>query len=370
VALAATAAVNGFVTVHSWVWDISGNDFKLYYMAARIGTTFGWAHIYDRGLQASLWGQIQYQRPFNEYEGFLNPPLMAWTVLPLSGLRPTLAYSVWVIVLVASLALAWAIAVPGQWKWLLVAFALGTTELSLQLGQPLALAGLSFVLAGWLMRRSRYWLAGIVLTPVLVKPQIALLIPACLLLAGYWRTSLAFIASAGVMAAVSVLLIGLPGLRDYVYDLRNADGVDWNRYFTLATLFGTGSLLVVVRATIAIGALLAAWILRREQPELPLVIGLAGSLAAAEYLHDVDFMLLVVAAWLVVRLELPAWTTIAITLTLLVVEVTFQTRVMPAAAPLAAASWLVWLPIALKRPRIGALEWGLPRPARGTTQAT
>lgn len=369
-ALACAAAVNGLVTVHSWVWDVNANDFKLYYMAARIGTTFGWAHIYDRGLQASLWGQIQYQRPFNQYEGFLNPPLMAWTVLPLSDLRPTQAYSAWMVVLVASLGIAWAVAVPGRWKWLLVAFALGTTQLSLQLGQPLALAGLSLALAAWLMRRSRYWLAGIVLTPMLLKPQLALLIPACLLLAGYWRTSLAFIASAGVMVAASVLLIGLPGLRDYANDLRYADGVDWNRYFTLATLFGSTSLLLVVRATIAFGALMAAWILRHKQPELPLVIGLAGSLAAAEYLHDVDFMLLVVGAWLLLRLELPAWTTIAITLTLLVIEVTFQTRVMPAAAPLAAASWLVWLPIALKQPRIGVPEWGSPRLSRGTTQVT
>jgi hypothetical protein len=54
-------------------------------------------------------------------------------------------------------------------------------------------------------------------------------------------------------------------------------------------------------------ALLAAWRRRGAGPELPMAAGIVGSLLATPYLGFQDFLMLIVAGWLVIRAGATTW---------------------------------------------------------------
>lgn len=255
--------------------------------------------------------QLRPHQVFHTGEWFISPPPYAWLVLPLLPLGPEVITYVWLLLLLAALAAAWWIAAPGRGVtrglWLLGALAWYPLLYSVGLVQPDLLL-LLIVAAAWALSRSgRPYAAGAVLGLAAIKPQLALVVPLILLMAGRWRIFVGFAAVAGSLVILSLLVIGPHGLSDYRSLLSMEQAVPNNRYFTLAYPLGGGALSYAAAGAVVLIALTAAFLNRRESDERLFALGLLATALSATYWHLQDFTILVLAAWLFWQANPPAW---------------------------------------------------------------
>jgi hypothetical protein len=264
-------------------------DFRLFWGAARLVLANGPGAVYGT-LAGAPWP-------------YLNPPLLAWLLVPLAAMPFELAFGLWFVA--SAVALAWAARLcEVGWRGVLSAFALLPVFLALGTGQVAPLLLLAVVWAVRLDARGRWAAAGLLYALLAVKPQMGLLLPVALLAAGRWRT-VAMAAAAGVaIAALTVAALGVDGLRAW---LAAVSDFSFNPYFlrwSLVPLVGGAGwwvALLVVAALVAAGA-------RRWSAD-PLVvtgIGLTGSLLVNHYLTPPDFVMLLLPAWALVRIGGPA----------------------------------------------------------------
>jgi len=84
---------------------------------------------------------------------------------------------------------------------------------------------------------------------------------------------------------------------------------DWDitRRYSISGPLGLGPILTVTQVVVVAMTLLAAWRRRGSGPELPMAAGIVGSLLATPYLGFQDFVMLIVAGWLVIRGGATAW---------------------------------------------------------------
>ncbi len=289
--------------------DILDNDLTLVYIGVRIGLEHGWSHMYSLQLQHELFAQLRPHAAFNDGERFVSPPPFAWLVLPLSLFGAAGAVYGWLALSLSALAAAWWMAAPTAWRvlWLLGALAWYPVLYGLSLAQPDLLI-LLFVALGWrLAEANKPYLAGVVLGLSVIKPQLTLLLPLVLLFAGRWRIAAAWAATAAVLAAASLAVIGSQGLSDYASLLNEAQHVTNNRYFTLAFLLGPGTLSYVAQGVIALAAAVGAYVNRQASHARIFAIGILATGLGATYWHLQDYTILVLAAWLFWRELTPAW---------------------------------------------------------------
>ena len=187
-------------------------DFYVYYLAARLGRALGWAAIYDPAVfLPPVTAAIGKPLPY------LNPPELAWLVTPLSFLPYAVAAWIWTGVLAAAFVIIWYLAAPG--RGLSRAFhgigaaALLPVFVGILFGQVSLVVVAVIAVSWWLLSRERPWLAGLALSALILKPQIAFLVPLALLLAGYGRVFLAWIVGSLPLAVVTLLTTG-EGKRD------------------------------------------------------------------------------------------------------------------------------------------------------------
>jgi hypothetical protein len=307
--------IAGAVTAY-WVFqpifhDPLDNDLTLVFIGARIGLEHGWSHIYSLDLQHQLWNQLRPSASFGDGERFLSPPPAAWLVVPLTALGAAGAFYAWTVLSVAALIAAWWLAAPGsglmRGLWLLAALAWYPLLYSLSLGQPALIVVLAVSASWWLVAAGRPYLAGVVLGLSTIKPQLTLVLPVVLLVAGQWRFALAWAATAAALAAVSLLVIGPQGLSDYRSLLAEAQQLTNNRYFTLAYFVGPGTLSYAAQAAVTILALVGAYLNRHASLGRLICLGLVASALGASYWHLQDYAILVCAAWLFWRDGPPGW---------------------------------------------------------------
>ncbi|MBI1885719.1 MAG: DUF2029 domain-containing protein, partial [Chloroflexi bacterium] len=157
-------------------------------------------------------------RPAGYHGGlaFLNPPFVAALFAPLSLLPYRIAQAVWLAVDIAALGLALALLAPELRRlgrgWRIV-FVLGVLAsfpvfIALLYVQLSPLVLLSWVGSYRLIRAGREHWAGIVLAGALMKPPLALLPAAFLLVSGRWRVVASFGVASLALAAASVALVG------------------------------------------------------------------------------------------------------------------------------------------------------------------
>ena len=218
---------------------------------------------------------------------------------------------VWLIGSVAALVAAWWMAAPGSTRarvlWLIAALAWYPVQYSLSLAQPDLIVLLAAVACWKLADRNRPYLAGVVLGASVLKPQLTLVLPLVLLVAGRWRIAAAWAVTVGFLAIVSVLVIGQQGLSDYRMLLSDAMHVANNRYFTFAYIFGTGPVTFAVQAVVVAIGVASAYANRHSSLARLFAIGLVSSALGAGYWHLQDFAMLVGAAWLFWGDPAPAW---------------------------------------------------------------
>ena len=286
------------------------NDFRLAYGAALVGIRNGYSRLYDLDAQRAA---IESLGPSFNPQPFISPPPLAWLVTPLVLLPFGVALVIWTVLLLAALGWTWYLVAPsgGLAKFAHLALLLGVFPVAfgVMVGQPGALVAAAVATAWWLMRREHPVWAGLALSLVVLKPQMAFLVPICLLVSGHARTFGAWFAASLVIGLVALLLLGPDGVARYRDLLAQTQTPAWDitRRYSISGPIGLGPLLNMTQVVVVAIAVIAAWRHRHDGPEIPIAVGIVGSLLATPYLGFQDFVMLVVAGWLVVRAGANAW---------------------------------------------------------------
>lgn len=278
------------------------NDFRLVYGAALAAWTHGYGHLYDLSAQKAATealGSGFYWQPF------INPPPLAWLATPFLALPFDLSLVLWSALLLAAAGLAWWLVAPGLLLARLAHLALFVgvfpTAFGLMVGQPVALVAAAVAASWWLAQHERPLLAGVVLSLVALKPQLALLAPLCLLVAGRWRIFLAWSAASALIGVAALALLGAEGVARYRDALSLASQWPGTRGFAVAGPLGVGPQLYAVDIVVVALAAFAAWQHRGGEPGRLYATGLVASLLFTPYVGFQDFAMLVIAGWLVIR---------------------------------------------------------------------
>lgn len=291
--------------------DPGANDFRLSYVAAQVGLKWGWSHMYDtdRLQQLSL--------AFGTAEGavstsftYVNPPLLAWLVVPLTVLPLPAAFYFWTAINIGALVAAWRLAVPGsrfaRATVLIGSISIWPTLYSLERGQPVLLTYGLAIGCWWMASRRREVPAGILLGLAwALKPQDVALLPVVLVICGHRRAAAWWLGSTAALWAVFAVVIGPTGIGTFLGVLSWTAADPLHTANTVAILIGRGTPLLLFQAGFAAAALAGAWRQRRSW-DIAFAIGLTGTVMSAVHLHEYDYVGLVVAAWLALREPTPA----------------------------------------------------------------
>jgi hypothetical protein len=196
-------------------------------------------------------------------EPYLSPPFVGLAYIPLAGLPYRTAALAWLLTIAVLVLIALFLLrpfVPVRWSALLLAGSWPVVVLLIN-GQdsPIALLILAAGLRLLLVRRDGW--AGAVLALGLYKPQLFLLIPVVLLCQRRFRALTGYASAAGALILLSIWLVGLTGLVDWLHLLTSPVVRDmvlkmsWNQ-LSLAALargvLGASPLLPVLTAAFAI----------------------------------------------------------------------------------------------------------------------
>ena len=295
------AAFNVYAAITTYIPQyLVRNDFRLMYGAALNAWQHGYGRLYDlAGQKAAVESLSAYWSPY------LNPPPLAWLVTPFLALPFALATVLWTVLVVAAAVFAWWAAAPGsgftRLAHLALFLGLFPTAFGLLVGQPVALVAAAVAGSWWLAERERPVLAGLVLSLTALKPQLALLVPLCLLVAGRWRVVGGWWAGSLVIAAVAVLFLGGDGIQRYRDALSMASQWEPTRRYAIAGPLGLGPQVFLVEVIVVLLAAAAAWRHRKEDVGWLYATGIVASLLFTPYVGFQDFAMLVVAGWLVIR---------------------------------------------------------------------
>jgi len=290
-------------------------DFALYYRDARVGLQYGWSHMYDPEAFRRVTEQLGIQNS-DPRAPSLSFPLLTWLVAPFALLPLRLAYDLWLGLLVACVLLTWLVAAPGgrpeRVRHLLLAAGFIPLAFGLALGQSLFLVVAAVAGAWSLLRRGWDLPAGILLAAVAIKPQIAVLVPIALLMAGHWRAFLTFLGTTSLILVAVVVMVPLDSISAYAGRIASASQqpqvwlVPLN--LTIAGIRPPQVAWALQILTAAI-ALATAYMRRKEKgrDELAIVAGLLGSLLVIPYIHYQDLTALLLAAWLFLRSDPARW---------------------------------------------------------------
>jgi len=280
------------------------NDLRLAMGAALVGWQQGYGHIYDLSAQQHAIESLG--SGFNP-QPFISPPPLAWLVTPLLALPFTVAVAIWTTLLIAALVWAWYLLAPPdrptRAAHLVLWLGLFPVAFAVMVGQPGPLVAAAVASAWWLIRKQHHLWAGVVLTAIVIKPQLALLVPLCLLLAGYHRVFGAWLAASAVVGVAALAMLGTDGVQRYLDVLAQTQTAAWDitRRYSISGPLGLGPVLNVVQGVVLVATLFTAWRQRGGGPEIPIAAGIAGSLLFTPYLGFQDFLMLVVAGWLLLR---------------------------------------------------------------------
>jgi Glycosyltransferase family 87 len=306
------AAWDLYSWIEAYLSDHFHNDFTFYLAAARIGLQHGWPSIYDLSIQQAELDAMGSRIHIAELARYISPPPVAWLAVPLASFPYEVGYWLWSCLLLIALAWTWHLAAPGTgWPRLIhlaAALAWLPVIFGLQLGQPELFVALGVAGCYALLRAGRPFLAGVALGALVLKPQLAFLVPAALLVGGRYRAFAGSALAIGLLVLAAVLVVGPGGVSAYEQRLSFAAGVPANRELTIAPLIGSLTAARAVQAAIAIWSLALVYRFRKRGHEWLFVPALVGGIAASPYIHLDDLVMIGLAAWLYLRTSpRPRW---------------------------------------------------------------
>jgi hypothetical protein len=300
-------AINQFrIALESWgivLWRPGYADFGNYYLYANVGLHHGWNHLYDLAAQQQEWLRLGGSDVVPWFP-IIYPPPLPWLVVPFTLLPLPVAYACWSALLLGCIILAWRLVVPtpsrlARWTALAAMLAVMPVIYALLLGQILILELAAIAAVWWLVSRGRELPAGILLTVLVFKPQVAFLVPLALLVIGRWRTVAVWLTGSALIAVVALVSTGINGLRDYANRVSDASATPPQFFvptqLTLGGLFGHGLLTLTVGALLVALTIAAVYRYRGEGPAVPIACALVGSMLVTPYLHQQDLATLLLA---------------------------------------------------------------------------
>ena len=311
------AAFDLYQWAQAYASDNFHNDLTFYYAAAKIGLSHGWQSIYDLRLQQEALDALGSRIQIAQLARYISPPPVAWLAVPLTLLPFQAAYFVWSALLLGALGWTWYLAAPGTGRLRLVYLAAAVGWLpviyGLQLGQPGLFVALGVAGCYALLRSGRPFWAGLALGALVLKPQLAFLVPPALLVSGRYRAFWGSVVAIGALALIAALVVGPSGIATYQERLSFAAGVPVNRELTIAGLIGNVPVARVIQVLLAIWSLVLVYRLRGGGHEWIFIPVLVGGLVASPYLHLDDLVMLGLAGWLYLRTSpRPGWSWIAV----------------------------------------------------------
>ncbi|HEX6538446.1 MAG TPA: glycosyltransferase 87 family protein [Candidatus Dormibacteraeota bacterium] len=301
--------------------DIGRSDFSAFYVGGMLLRGGHAASLYDESLQAPLHARLIAP----DAEGnlpFVDPPVAAALVAPVTLLGLDGAYRVWALVELAALVVAVAVAVRGVPRGDALpagAAALAGTGTLFAVAQaqwtPLLALGLAVAFHTWRRRAGpESWAAALGAAALLAaaaigKPQLALGLVAFLL--GWRRRGLLLGAATAVggVAVLSLALVGPAGIAGFLRIVagsttRSDPHLMVGASGLAAAFAGAGAPVALLTAVIALTACMTAFVLgtrvRRDPAQLPAALAGAAalSLLASPHAYLDDFtMLAPAAAW-------------------------------------------------------------------------
>lgn len=362
----ATAVLFAAFDVYQWIAAYAANhfhnDFTFYFAAARIGLSHGWSSIYDLNLQQAELTAMGSGITVAELARYISPPPVAWLATPFTALPYPIAYWSWSALLVAALIVCWLWAAPGTGRLRVLYLLAGVGWLpviyGLQLGQPGLIVAAGVAGSYALLRANRPWWAGVALGVLVLKPQLAFLLPLALLAARQNRALAGSVVALGGLAALSALALGPSGVGAYLDRLNFASNVPVNRELTLAYIAGDAAR--PLQIFIATWTMLLVYRLRNNRIELIYATALVGGMLASPYMHLDDFAMLGLAGWFVLRSGPTGWAWIYILAGVVAIEGEPFWGPLPILV-LEVSALAVMTRVALRLPQIGARPLELPQ---------
>jgi len=197
-------------------------DYLAHWTGGRLVLDGQLSNLYDQrtqfDVQAAAVGQT------SKLAWFVSPPFVGLLYAPLAGLPYVASAGVWTLLSVAMLLIALKLARPlapslsdARWRMILLVCLASQPVLELLgSGQDSAFSLLVWVAGTRLILARRDALAGVVFALGLCKPQLFVLVPVVLLVQRRYRSLAAWASTAGVLALVSVEMVGLDGLVNWL----------------------------------------------------------------------------------------------------------------------------------------------------------
>jgi hypothetical protein len=291
----------------------AGSDYISFATGSRILAS-GSRCLYCLSTQADAQAEVLGYRPVPPAPGFphifANPPLAAWLLRPIAALPLSAGLAAF---LVASLVALFAAArllerrlprtLPESRRALLVITATASlpAATTLLLGQWDAFLLLAAVGAIWALDRDRPLTAGLLLSVLLVKPQLAWLLLPLLVAASRWRIAAGFALGAAVWVGSGLLIVGprqLIELLPLVRARQTGESLLTAGLPALAGLAGGNTAVLVAAPVLAAAAVALAWRcragLRQAAPTVAVSLGICASILCAPHVFSDDLLLLAV----------------------------------------------------------------------------
>jgi hypothetical protein len=338
-------------------------DFGDYYLYASMGLHHGWNTLYHLAVEQQEWQALGGMAVLPFYP-MIYPPPLAWLIAPFALLPLRLAFAIWATLMVALFLWVWTVTASGSrlQRWTLLATSIGVfpVAFALALAQVLIVVLAAVIGAWWLLCRKQELAAGLLLIVMVVKPQLAFLVPVALLAAGHWRAVGVWAVGTAAVVGLALVSLGPDGIHLYLARLQAAStGAPEFLVLTSMTvpgLLGRGVAGLAGQAGVAALTLVAAYRQRHRGPTAPIVAGLVGSLLVTPYVHIQDLTVLFAAAWLYLRVNPPRLARMVLVVGYLAILPSVRYRVLEGMEPGIAILALVWLlliawPLDLRRAR-------------------
>lgn len=348
VALALTTLFGISVAVSAWVYHSSspGVDFTSFWAAGRLALAGEAGLAFDTASHAAVERTVA--QIGDALLPFSYPPPFLFFIAPFAFHPYWLAYTLWIGATGAFYFLAARFFAPGRY-----AFAHPAAVVNAMIGQNGFLTAGLFLL-GTSILASHAFAGGAILGLLVIKPQLAVLIPVALLAAREWRAIAGAAVSSSVLLALAAVAFGFEVYGEFLSSSRAFTGYlaesRW-KWGELASVFGFARALGIeqqyalgLQAIAAIAAGIVTWRAWAGKSENRVAILAAATLLVPPYLLNYDSLLLIAPLAWFLRDEARRWRAGVIWILLLVpLGGYFGLYPGPNTIPLAAALSLWWL---------------------------
>lgn len=289
------------------------NDYAIYLTLTYVGVHSGWPHVYDWEATRPvihLFGSHYWPTPQNSDalgNGNQYLPLTMLLFVPFLYLPYEVGDLLWLAIITVALLATWWVLAPDRWRLanLFVMLASLPVGFALWLGQVVPLVAVCIAVSWKLLEDRRDFIAGVVLAGVLVKPNLAVLVPVALVFNGRPR-AIAGLATAGAVAGLVTFALLQPyGVIQYIDHLRSVSLIQSHEVLdsglTMVGIFGIGPALLGADLVVLAAVAWIAFTTRAEGAAAGFAAAIAGSLLVTTYLHWQDLLMVLPAGWLWLR---------------------------------------------------------------------